>query len=136
VVRFGCTTKFHEYIYGKNLKIETDHKLLVYIFAKHLQDAPARLRRFRLDVMVCKPQIDTLSRDCDVNAEVNETDDLEVLVVLDLIDRIHEELSSLIQHGWPDEIDQVSKKIKKFWNFREELTVYENLLFKGDRLLF
>jgi transposase InsO family protein len=89
-----------------------------------------------------------LSRYCDVSAEVNETDDLEVLDVLDMADRIHEELlletpkdeewqelSSLIQHGWPDEIDQVSKKMKKFWNFREELTIYENLLFKSDRVV-
>jgi hypothetical protein len=132
----------------------------VNIFGKHLEDAPARLHLIMLDVMVYKPQIVyikkgtelyiacTLSRDCDVSAEVNETDDLDVLVVLDMTDRIHKELlletskdeellgvSSLIQHGWLDEIDQVSKKMKKFWNFREELTIYENLLFKGDRVV-
>jgi hypothetical protein len=33
-----------------------------------------------------------LSRDYDVSAEVNETDDLEVLDVFDMADRIHEEL--------------------------------------------
>jgi hypothetical protein len=79
-----------------------------------------------------------LSRDCDVSAEVNDTDDLEVLDVLDMADQIHEELlletpkdeelqelSSLIQHGWPDEIDQVSKKT----------SIYENLLFKSDRVV-
>jgi hypothetical protein len=97
----GCT-KFHEYIYGKHVKIETDHKPLVNIF-DHLEGAPTRLRRFRLDVMVYKPQIvfkkgaelyaaDTLSRDCDVSAKVNETNDLEVLVVFDMIDWIHEKL--------------------------------------------
>jgi hypothetical protein len=44
-------------------------------------------------------------------------------------------LSSLIQHGWPDEIDQVSKKMKKFWNFREKLIICENLLFEGNRVV-
>ncbi len=87
-VRFGCT-KFHEYIYGKKLKIETDHKPLVTIFKKHLEDAPARLRRIMLDVMIYRPEVtfkkgselfiaDTLSRDCDVKPVNSEPEDLEV----------------------------------------------------------
>jgi hypothetical protein len=34
-----------------------------------------------------------------------------------------------------DDIDQVCKKMKKFWNFHVELTIYENLLFKGDMVI-
>jgi hypothetical protein len=157
-VRFGCT-KFHEYIYGKNLEIETDHKPLVNIFKKHLEDAPARLRRIMLDVLTYKPNLvykkgselflaDTFSRDCDVTPNENEPEDLEVLLVLDMTDPVREEmiaatardeelqeLAAVIQRGWPDEIDQVSKRIKKYWNFREELTTYQGLLFKGDRIV-
>lgn len=33
-VRFGCE-KFHKYLYGKKLTIETDHKPLISIFLKY-----------------------------------------------------------------------------------------------------
>jgi hypothetical protein len=71
VLKFACT-KFHEYIYGKQLLIETDHKPLVSIFKKN---------------------------------------------------------------RWLDEIHEVFKRMKKHWNFREELTCYYDFLFKGDRII-
>jgi transposase InsO family protein len=157
-LRFACT-KFHEYIYGKQLLIETDHKPLVSIFKKNLEDAPARLRRIMLDVMVYHPKItykkgtelniaDTLSRDCELKIDRNEKEELEVLVILDMTETVqkellHEtklddelqELQKLILHGWPDEIHEVSKRMKKYWNFREELACYDGFLFKGDRII-
>ena len=69
---FGCT-KFHQYIYGRSIRVETDHKPLVSIMKKSLLDAPARLQRmilrlqrYELDVVhlpgKCIPVADTLSR--------------------------------------------------------------------------
>ncbi|XP_075157939.1 uncharacterized protein LOC142231205 [Haematobia irritans] len=73
-IRFACE-KFHEYIYGKKLTIETDHKPLETIFKKPLYSAPQRLQSILLYVMPYSPHVvyrkgseiklaDTLSRDC------------------------------------------------------------------------
>lgn len=39
---FACE-KFHNYIYGKEVEVETDHKPLIYIFSKPLHECQARL---------------------------------------------------------------------------------------------
>lgn len=44
---FGCT-KFHRYIYGQTVNVETDHKPLVAIFKKNLSEIPQRLQRMML----------------------------------------------------------------------------------------
>ena len=44
---FACT-KFHDYILGKTVTIETDHKILVTIFKKSIDKAPARLQNMLL----------------------------------------------------------------------------------------
>uniref|UniRef100_A0A1Y1K3D2 RNA-directed DNA polymerase n=1 Tax=Photinus pyralis TaxID=7054 RepID=A0A1Y1K3D2_PHOPY len=42
-VKYACK-KFHEYVYGKELTIETDHKPLESIFRKPIQNAPPDCR--------------------------------------------------------------------------------------------
>ena len=44
---FACT-KFHDYIYGKTVTVETDHKPLESIFKKPISKAPARLQNILL----------------------------------------------------------------------------------------
>lgn len=44
---FGCQ-KFHQYIFGRNITVYTDHKPLEAIFAKPISKSPARLRRMLL----------------------------------------------------------------------------------------
>lgn len=41
---FGCE-KFHEYLYGRKVHVESDHKPLEIIFKKSLLSAPTRLQR-------------------------------------------------------------------------------------------
>jgi len=43
--------KFQDYILGKKLKIETDHKLVPLLNSKHLDNLPPRVLRFRLRMM-------------------------------------------------------------------------------------
>ena len=40
--------RFHQYIYGQEFEIETDHKQLVSVFKKSLIDSPPRIQRLRL----------------------------------------------------------------------------------------
>ena len=48
-VVFGCQ-KFHQYIYGKKVKIESDHKPLESIMKKPLQNTPPSLQRMLLSL--------------------------------------------------------------------------------------
>ena len=43
-------SKFHQYIYGKHICIETDHQPLVTILKKPLHKAPARLQKMMLQL--------------------------------------------------------------------------------------
>ena len=44
---FGCE-RFHQFLYGKEIKVDTDHKPLEAIFKKPLSSAPPRLQRLLL----------------------------------------------------------------------------------------
>jgi hypothetical protein len=46
---FACE-KFRQFIYGKSVTVETDHKPLVSIFNKLLNDCPMRLQRMLLQL--------------------------------------------------------------------------------------
>ena len=48
-VMFGCE-KFHQFMYGRTVEVETDHRPLQSIFNKPLHQAPARLQRFLLQL--------------------------------------------------------------------------------------
>lgn len=48
---FGCL-KFHQYVYGQNILVETDHKPLVTLFKKPLSDIPNRLQRIMLKLQL------------------------------------------------------------------------------------
>ena len=44
---YGCQ-KFHQYVYGRRIQVETDHKPLQSIFRKPLYEIPARLQKMVL----------------------------------------------------------------------------------------
>ncbi len=48
---YGCE-KFHKYIYGKTVQMETDHKPLETIFKKSLQKVPPRLQRMLMSLQL------------------------------------------------------------------------------------
>ncbi|XP_055585053.1 uncharacterized protein K02A2.6-like [Uranotaenia lowii] len=158
-IRFACR-RFHQYIYGKALKVETDHKPLESIFRKPLDRAPPRLRRIRLEVAQYNPQVvyvkgknipipDILSRDVAHSIEPEaEEEQLEVHLVLQMSKdsckelRYHTEsdsetrlLKEVILRGWPDLKEDVSLELKKYWCFRDELAVYDGLVFKSNQVV-
>ena len=44
------------------------------------------------------------------------------------------QLVETIQRGWPDKRSGVHKQIQEYWNFRNELSVADGIVVKGDRL--
>lgn len=44
-------------------------------------------------------------------------------------------LRDTVLNGWPERRDQVPMEIRPYWNFRDEITIAENLLFKSQKLI-
>lgn len=156
-IRFACS-KFHEYIYGKELTIETDHKPLEAIFKKPICNAPPRLQRILMDVASYSPEViyrkgetmylaDILSRDCD-NPAAMEQDEFQVLSLVSISDnattRLQEEtkkdshLQEVLKYvlaGWPTNQAELPPSIKPYWNYRDELSTFNGLLYKGQKVV-
>ncbi|VDI07841.1 Hypothetical predicted protein [Mytilus galloprovincialis] len=160
---FGCT-RFHQYIYGRSIRVETDHKPLVSIMKKSLLDAPARLQRmilrlqrYELDVVhlpgKCIPVADTLSRKflSDTYPGLSDSFEAQVHMIfssLPISDRKIEEiekatlsdpqfdiLKSVILEGWPQSRSECPAQILEFWNHRDELSVNSGIIFKGHKIV-
>lgn len=44
-------------------------------------------------------------------------------------------LRQVIEQGWPKEKSEVQNEIREYWDYREEMHVAEDLIFKGGRLV-
>ena len=44
-------------------------------------------------------------------------------------------LKSAVLQGWPDNIDDCYPLIREFWNYREEITIQDGILYKGLRMI-
>ncbi|KAM7293520.1 uncharacterized protein ISCGN_026650 [Ixodes scapularis] len=158
-IRYGCR-KFHQYIYGRPLTIETDHKPIESIAKKPLSKAPPRLQRLLFDVQQYAPTIvykkgtelviaDLLSRDCIKNESAGAyTNDIQVMAIVPMSPGTMEELKRDIaqdkeiqeviqatKEGWPSTTRGLSDPMKLYWSFRDELAVYEDMLFRSDRIV-
>lgn len=156
-IRFACK-RFHEYVYGKQLTVETDHKPLESIFKKPIPNAPPRLQRILLDIAPYSPTViykkgetmyiaDTLSRDID-NDKPSTEDEFEVLALISIADKAIVRLQQAtdpddslqlmryyVQVGWPDEQLRVKEQARQYWNFRDELSEYDGILLKGHKVI-
>ncbi len=157
---FGCE-KFYQYLYGRHVHVEGDHKPLEVIFKKSLLSAPARLQRMLMILQKYSLEVkhkpgkemhiaDALSRV--FLKEHHETlldEELEVNWVNHQLPVSDEKLqefkeateedaelmlvANAIQRGWPDKQRQLPDKIKQYWTFREELSFVDGLVFKNSR---
>ena len=155
--------KFHTYVYGRRVIVETDHKPLESIFRKPLNDAPPRLQRmllkltkYDLDVRYVPGKQQVIS-DCLSRAPISDTapaTEPEDVIGINLIEDLGFESSTLkrfketssndetsrvvmeyVLKGWPSEKEQVDELAREYWSFKEELSVEDGLLFKSDRIV-
>ncbi len=161
---FACE-HFEYYVYGREVvNVETDHQSLVPIVLKPLNKAPNRLQRmllrlqsFNLKVVYKKGQdmflADTLSRVFlpEVNTsdfvlsleEVDHTtmtlaipeNQLQELKQVAGQDPVSQALSSTVRQGWPDSKSEVTELVHPNFDIRDELTVQDELVFKGTQLV-
>ena len=160
---FACE-KFHQYVYGKRVSVQSDHKPLESIMKKPLMNAPARLQRMMLRLQKYNvhitykpgkdiPVADALSRKplSQQNDDLQETIEMQVHTVmrnlpvsdtkLEKIKSATQEddtlckLSAVIMNGWPTNKQTCPLAIQPYWNYRDELSLIEGIIFKGDRIV-
>ena len=159
--------RFEQYVQGRPVKIETDHKPLESIFKKSLISAPKRLQcmmlrlqKYDLKVTYKKGSemylADTLSRAFVPSSTVEDTrgdaeKDTESINMVQYLpvsettqniirtatesDPVMKELKTTIREGWPENKDLLPARIRDYFPFREELTLQNGLVFKGERLV-
>ncbi|CAH2097604.1 unnamed protein product [Euphydryas editha] len=158
-ILFGCK-KFHEYVYGKELTVESDHKPLETIFKKNIQSAPVRLQRIMFHLAPYSPKVifkkgteiplaDFLSRDCDAsNLQYEQEENLKIAIILpmsinaidELINATKEDpdlqlLIKTIMQGFPDTVKDLPPELQHYFNFKEELSYYKGIIYKGDKIV-
>lgn len=160
---FACD-RFHAYVYGREVvNIETDHKPLEPIFTKPLATAPKRLQRMLLSLQRYSLSVkykkgkdlylaDTPSRAylpevnaCEFTRELEEIDHRPWMPVRDetwrqlknaaVDDPVQQNLREVIKKGWPDSKADLPECVHAYFDIRDELTVQEELIFKGQQLV-
>ena len=154
---FGAE-RFHTYLYGKGFTIESDHKPLEMISRKNLTAAPARLQRMLLRLQRYDYEIkyrpgremvlaDSLSRLAKVSQDEEIAMDVKISFIQFSYPRVRElreetdldtELSILkknIVQGFPEKPRDVHQKIRKYWNFRDELAIEDGIILKGEKVV-
>ena len=154
-VVFACH-KFYDYIYGKQIVVETDHKPLVTIIKKPMHAIPARLQHMMLQLqkvnitLVYKKGAELYVADTLPRAplpervdDIVDTDRVEVMTVLPMStsrmsglqrataeDPVLQTASKYIYQGWPERATSVPQLAIKFYTFRDELTIQDDIVMK------
>jgi len=162
-VLFGVK-RHHHYVYGKHIHVQTDHKPLVTIVKKPLHTSPPRLQQmlvqlqnYDIDLYYVPgkdiPLADTLSRKSipDSQRYTAEGLDAHIHTVISNIpvgdqktemirqateaDAQFRVLKNVILEGWPYILKECPKQIVDFWNHRDELTIIDGIILKGNRIV-
>ena len=138
--------------------VESDHKPLQSVFKKSLLCAPCRLQRMMLRLQRYNLQVvykqgtqmfvaDHLSRallkDTGLELEaINPFDTIKIsserlpqLQKATEQDPVMQTLKTTILIGWPERREEVPVQIREYWNYREELTLHNGILFKNQRVI-
>ena len=166
-ITWACE-RFSNYILGKHISIETDHKPLVPILSyKLLDNLPPRVLRFRLRMMKFDYTIQHLpgkflyTADALSRAPIRGTPTLdeiasqqEVEVFIDSLtqqlpasshrlqvyqkaqrdDPVCNQVITYCKRTWPEK-HSIKAELKPFWQNRDKLSLYNDLLLFGSRIV-
>ncbi len=169
--------RFEQFVYGRKVTVESDHKPLESILRKSLLSAPKRLQRMMLRLQKYEFEViykrgsemflaDTLSRAylphvqrvemqngdvlsvdtrCSTAIETESVNMVDYLAISDK--RIAEIqtatgeddsmkfLKDQIQNGWPETVNEIPYCTREYFPFRDELSVQNGIIFKGERVV-
>ena len=155
-VVYACE-KFHAYVYGREFTVLSDHKPLEMITLKNLGSAPPRLQRFLLRLQGYNMKVkykpgkemllsDAMSRLNPLPDESNEPH-IQINFVMFSDQKLQEiqtstsqdtelcALRDVILEGWPEERREVHQSLRKYWPFRDELSIENGIILKGPRII-
>ncbi|XP_052276600.1 uncharacterized protein K02A2.6-like [Dreissena polymorpha] len=158
-VVYGCE-KFHKLLYGRDtFLVESDHKPLESILKKEIHKAPLRIQRMILKLqpydfnLVHKSGKDMGLADClsrlPLENHYEKTIDEELMVLkLDTLscsnhdkiaratqaDEQFQVLAKVIIRGWPETKCEVPVEAVPFWDYRDEISIYNGVLYRGERV--
>ncbi len=148
-----------------DVTVETDHKPLESIFTKALNQVPMRIQKIILKLQPYEfkviwkpgkeiPVADALSRSFLPEygkTLINNDDEMVCEIVTDNIpfsqaklkqlkeetakDYALRELIEVILNGWPQYRHETPTETHPFWDFRDEMAVYDNVVFRGERVV-
>lgn len=149
--------KFHHYVYGREVIVTTDHKPLVNITQKSLAKAPKRLQSMLLRIqdynykLIFKPGksipvADALSRaPVDISEHVNfMSNSANSPIKEEKFEQIRREtekdellcdLKKVISEGWPDDKNNLLQHLSQYFQYRDELTIEDGIVFRGERIV-
>lgn len=157
---YACS-KFHYYIYGRTVEIQTDHKPLVSIMKNELAKIhSSRLQRMKMKLLIYKTNVvyvpgkymhiaDHLSRSYltdeistdfaeyeDVVHSINiSTDKLKEFKYYTKNDYILNELTKVFKVGWPKDKNKIKDEIRPYWKFRNEIYVDDDIVYLDERII-
>lgn len=151
--------KFHQYIYGKRITVQTDHRPLVSIMAKNLSQIHSyRLQRIKLKLMryiidmkyvpgkylhiadhlsrsFLRSQREYLSLNQVVHTVSVTSEKLVVLKGEIAKDAQLMQITKLFKEGWPSTINLVPENVKYFFKFRNEIYVDNGIVFLNNQII-
>ena len=154
--------KFHQYTYGRHVKIQSDHKPLEPILKKPLAHAPRRLQGMMLRLQKydyevhyeCSENLhlaNTLSQaylPTTAHAPASEFENINAAAYLPVSasrlreiqqatanDQVLCTLKTTIIQGWPEERKQISPEITPYFSVRDELSIQDGIIYHGQRLV-
>ena len=145
------------YLYGRTFIVESDHKPLEMISMKNLIAAPVRLQRMLLRlqqynmVITYRPGKEMLLADALSHLPSRTDTEIKLNLRVDAIslsefsrshltkiaaemqrDPILSTVHRLTLNGWPVRCTHIPRIARNYWDFRDELSIDDDLLMKGE----
>ena len=157
---FGCI-RFHQYIFGKKVVVNSNHQRLEAKFKQPLHSATPRLQRLMVKILqydleveyrhgkdvravnalsrnhadeICEPQLDTENFVMLINESLQVSDlFFKNLQQHTANDNVLKCVSRYILNGWLERIAKVDKLAKPYWIFRENLSFVNDIMLKSEK---
>ena len=148
--------RFHQYTFGRETAVHTDHKPLETIVKKALHKAPKRIQgmllrllQYGIDVTYRRGKemhfADALSRAylSDGNDRQGQFSQINAIKHLPIGQSTLQKLrvatdagnTTSVLNGWPGTKADVNAEISSYFAMRDELAIHDRLIFKGERVV-
>lgn len=156
-VVFGVE-KFHTYVYGSSVVVESDHKPLESICQKNLAQAPPRLQRMLLRLQpydICvkyrkgtelqladflsryKPNVSGghIEMEQTIHSVRWSNDKIQSLKRATAEDEKLSMLLDIVRQGWPTDCRDLPKSLRIYWSLRDYISIDNGILTKGQQII-